>query len=92
MIFIGDVLSDTYHYFLWTSVTLFATASHHPRCSMEAHEGELCSVFAGPPEALSIDIICLQETHVDNDVASRFTINLSNLISCQSRAKHERVM
>jgi len=65
---------------------------HHPRCSVETHEGELCSVIAGPPEALSIDIICLQETHVDNGVASRFTINLSNLISCQSHAKHERVM
>jgi len=82
-------------FFLTPIVIFCGLLSHYlppPAITHAAHEGELCSVIAGPPEALSIDIICLQETHVDNDVASRFTINLSNLISCQSHAKHERVM
>ena len=37
-----------------------------------------------------IDIICLQETHVDGDIASRFTITGFDLVSYKLHAKHGR--
>ena len=39
-----------------------------------------------------IDIICLQETHVDGDIASRFTITGFDLVSYKLHAKHGRAI
>ena len=41
-------------------------------------------------EQLKVDIICLQETHVDKDISSRFTINGFSLLSYHLHPKFGR--
>ena len=50
------------------------------------------SIISTIADQHKVDVICLQETHVETDVADRFTIDGYNLVSFHLHAKHGRAV
>ena len=60
--------------------------------NMEGLSAAKRTVIWNTAERHNVDVICLQETHVDADCANRFMISGFNLISYTLHAKHSQAL